>query len=171
MKLITIQHASVLNLLKNNNTYYADFLRILDNKSNLVEPYRLIMSHYNYSSVPIFCNVLNRRAEFYGANTENAVIIELDVPDDLVKIQSYYDWVDVIYFMEFPNELDGMNIDKFAKDVLEGMNVDDDRRAIQATIPYIKPEWLVGSYKLTSKFTDLHYGSGGRNILTENSYK
>lgn len=172
MKLITIQHVNVLKTLKKGNTYYANFERIRGRASNLIEPYKAMMVHYNYSYVPIFCGVVNRYAEFYGATTENAIIIELNVPDNLVKTQSYYDWSDVIYFTEFPNEAgSGFNLKKFTRDVLDGLNTEKDTTAIQAVIPYVKPEWVVDTHKLTNKFLGLHCGSGGRNILTENSYK
>ena len=172
IKIITIQHKSVLDILKNNKTYYASFEHI-DNTENLIEPYKLMMEQYHYTHCPIFGAVLDRYCEFLGANvTNNPVILELCVPEDRVKLTSYYDWSDVIFFLKYPKEFKGKDdILTYATDVIAGYNTYREDIAIQATIPYIKPEWLVNSYTLNKKFLDLHYGSGGSEILKETDYK
>lgn len=169
MKLITVQHENVLATLNCGNTYTADISRVSD---NLIEPYKRMMSKYNYTSAPVFCGVVGRKTEFYGAKLEDTIILEIEVPDDLVNLQVYYDWSDVIFFMEIPEEWNGtISLEQFIRDTLNGVNTNDDKYAIQATIPYIKPEWLLNSYKISDTFQTLHYGSGGANILKETSYQ
>lgn len=170
MKLITIQDINVFKQLKQNNVYYSDLSR-LNNKSNLIKPYKIMMNHYGYLHVPIFCCVIGRYSEFFGAKIEDGIILELDVPKDIVKLQVYYNWSDIIYFTEYPNEWSGSDINKFIIDTLNGYETDSDKHAIQAVIPYIHPEWLKGSYIISPKFLELYYGSGGNNILDEKVIK
>ena len=174
MKLLTIQNVEVYRQLNRKQVYRAsiDNIKLDENGySNLTKPYQMMMEQYGYSNIPIFCSVLGRKCEFYGARTKNALLLELDVPDTEIKLQSYYDWVDVIYFTELPEDWEGNDLEQFIKDTLNGLNTDNQNTAIQATIPEIRPEWLKGYYKLTDKFFSLHYGSGGSSILTESSYK
>lgn len=173
MKLITVQNKSVLDLLRSDKIYIADIRTKAD--SNLMEPYLKMMDHYKYLSCPIFACVIGRRAEFDGAKFQNdPIILELDVPDEIVKLQSYYDWTDVIYFTEWPDEWDEggplITFEQFTKDVFNGFNTNNDV-PIQATLPFIKPEWFVNAYEIPPRFIKLHNRSGGRNVLTEDSYK
>lgn len=172
IKLVTIQHRSVLNTLKQGKTYYADFEHI-DMKDKLITPYKLMMEHYHYTNCPIFCGVVGKYCEYLGANTTNdPVILELLVPQEEVNLTSYYDWSDVIFFLRYPSEYKGKDsVLDFATDIIAGYNTYRKDIAIQATIPYIKPQWLVNNYKLNKKFLDLHHGSGGSEILRESDYK
>lgn len=129
MELVTIQHYKVIECLLSRNTYYADIKKIGDN-SILEKPYQIMMKHYRFLSCPIFCCVAGRRAEFYGAKETKAhYVLELNVPNKIVHLQSYYDWVDVIYFTEYPTEWDGegastVPLERYVQDVLNGFNTE-----------------------------------------------
>lgn len=169
MKLVTVQNVEVVKQLRRGNTYYAELSRI-EGESNLSNAYQVMMGHYGYSHAPVFGCVVGRRAEFYGANLDNSVLLELEIPDDVVRLQSYYDWSDVIYFLEFPYEWNGDDFDKFVANTLNGFGTADMKCTVQAVIPYILPEWLKEVYDLNVKFVDMHYGSGGCHVLQEGSY-
>ena len=164
MKILTIQNKDVLNTLKQNKIYYANRISLSE---NLKEVYTMMMNHYNYVNSPIFGCIIGRYAEFYGANIENGIILELDIPDQYVKKQVYYDWTDLIYFMEFPEEFTScsLELDDFMLDVLNGKNTEDLDKPIQVTFPHIDPKWLINSYEITNDFTSKYYGAGGQNIL------
>ena len=157
----SIQNKNVLETLNAGNTHFAKDTNI----ENLIKPYHMMANHYHWTTSPVFGCVVGRRCEFYGANTNDAVILTLNVPDELVKLQVYYDWVDVIYYTECLNEWEYDNFDEFVADVLNGTKTDDQNISIQATIPYIKPEWLINAEPITSNFVDRYYGSGGSNVL------
>lgn len=171
MKVITIQNKAVLDILNKDGIYKATYDRVSD---NLVKPYKALAKEYKYNYCPIFVGVVGKYCEFYGAKLENSVAIELDIPDDEIKLQDYYNWVDVIYFMEdndyikdeFKKVFDISkvpNIETYTKMVLNDLI--EDHRAVQGTIPYIKHEWISDILYDLTKFEKLHVGSGGRNIL------
>lgn len=131
---------------------------------------------YDWNTFPIFCGVVGEYAEFYGAKIENSIAFQLDVPDDLVRLQYYYDWVDLVYFTEIPGEFhDTYNpeifptLNSFASAVLNKAS-GGNMHAIQATIPYIKAEWITGILEDITKLDKKHNGTGGANILNELQY-
>lgn len=158
MRLITIQHKNVLKTLLSGQVYYAPPTV----SKNLQKPYQKMLEHYKwYVKAPVFACVEGRYCEFYGAKTEKSCILVLDVPDEQIKLQGYYNWVDVIYFTELPGEWDSiMSLEKFTEYTLDGKNIRD-RDAVQATIPYIHPNWLSNYRKKFNKYV----GSGGNYIL------
>ena len=105
----TIQNRKVLDTLLSNKIHFSK----RDKIDNLTEPYKKMSEYYNWGSSPIFCCEVGRYSNFYGANCEDAVLLTLDVPDDLVKRQIYYDWSDVVYYTEFPNEWEYGSFDKY----------------------------------------------------------
>ena len=176
MKLITIQNEAVLDILKNNEIYFAPKTKI----ENLIAPYEYIKQNYNWFMInasPVFACIVGKPAEFDGAAINDSVILELDVPDDLVKQQIYYDWTDLIYFTEWPNDFyceygEDANFDEYVKRVLSGEDISKrPNAAIQATIPYIDSKWLIGVYDLRAEFIKKYFSSAGNNILDESSYK
>lgn len=170
MKLITIQDTNVEKQLAQTGMYVANFDRAPD---NLKGPYRKMSKHYGWNTCPVFCGVVGKYAEFYGAKTENAMAFQLDVPDKNVKIQAYYDWTDFVYFTEIPNEFHDSydtnifpTLDDFGTYMLDG-NPPTGLPAIQATIPYIEAEWIADKRYVIANMLAAHNGTGGANILQE----
>lgn len=161
MHLITVQSKHVLDILLQGKVY-----RSAGAKGNLAQSYKYLEDMYGYSSAPIFCGKIGSLCEFSGIHTENAYILQLNVPNNYCKVQSYYDWCDVIYYMEDPEEWDSeeLSLDTYISNVVEG-NYIDDNTPVQVTIPYILPEWLIDYTPYTVKFDSMHNGSGGSNIL------
>lgn len=157
----TIQNRKVLETLLSNKIHFSK----RDKIDNLTEPYKKMSEYYNWGSNPIFCCEVGRYSNFYGANYEDAVLLTLDVPDDIVKRQIYYDWSDVVYYTEFPNEWEYGTFDKFVAEVLNGVGTDDQHAIIQVTIPFIWPEFLVKYEDITAEFIDKYIGNGGSAIL------
>lgn len=163
MKLITIQNSAILNDLKRTGKYIADFSRVSE---NLVKPYHRMSDYYGWNTCPVFCAPVNECVCFYGCKPDDGVAIQLEVPEGIVRLQYYYDWTDLIYFTEFPNEFADTfnlaivpNIDAFAKQVLDfsyqgGYNI------VQATLPYIESEWIEKiSYQPNNIYTVYNYNS------------
>lgn len=173
MRIITVQTTDVLSKILTDGVYHAH--HDPDKLNNLAKPYQYLMETYNYQHWPIFGCPVGYKCEYYGANTENTAMIELEIPDDEVRVQSYYNWVDVIYYMELPK--DWINeatypLEKFFKDTLSVKNIDEikDVYGIQATFQEIKKEWIIDHKPLSDKFEKMHIGSGGRDILKNLSF-
>ena len=162
MRIITIQSVEVFRLLKRNEIYLAS----LSKNSNL--PYKLMMEQYHYIHSPIFGCVAGRLSNFGGANIKNSVILELEVPDEYVNLQSYVEWNNLIKYMEDLNTwTENYSIFDFATMVLSGIDTIYDNTVIQATIPRIEPKWLVNKHTITKKFLNLHYEVSNR-LIKEN---
>lgn len=132
------------------------------------------MSEYKYNHFPIFACAVGHHCEYYGANDrENAILMKLSVPEDAIKIQYYYDWTDLILFTEFPDD-EGFScpFEEFRHGVLFSTNIHNcvPPKPVQVTLQELRKEWLIDSTPLTEKFTSLHYGSGGSNVLQELDY-
>ena len=168
MKLITIQHKNVLDQLLASNKYIAT--RRVENF--LQSAYNTLKKEYNYKNNPVFACPIGRYSEFMGADIEGTYLIELDVPNEFVKLQNYYEWSDLIYFSESPEDWDSdlLSLKNFIKETLAGNETESEDDVIQVTLPYIDPAWVVSSHKITGKFIDKHIGSGGTNILKELDY-
>lgn len=142
IELITIQHKAVANLLSSGKDYYAQFKNV--KRKNLITPYKVLMKHYGWCGVPIFCAVPDKRSHFIGANTINAMAIILHIPETdeaLIKYQAYYAWSDLIYYMEYPKDLENDGIDmKTVYNNAFRTPVKD--TYWQATIPFIKSVWV-----------------------------
>lgn len=164
MRLITIQHKTVLDSLNTTGVYKANINRV---SPNLSKPYRFMMSEYGYNTCPIFLAIEGRYAEMFGAKTEHdCIALELDIPDNLVKIQDYYDWADVIFYMEYPEEFsdDPNEVYEFAKETLHQTSFKL-KRALQATVSELRKEWLINTLPCPDLLIRKHVGSGGRDIL------
>lgn len=152
----------------NQNTYKADFSRVSD---NLVKPYQTMMEKYGFHYCPIFLCGPGFKAEFYGAKfDENHIAFEFEIPDALVRIQDYYNWTDLIYFTENPEEFHDSydenkfpTLDNFADFVLN--TTPDEDRVHQFTVEKLKYRWLRSICCDLSKLDELHNGSGGANKL------
>ena len=180
MKLVTVQHKKVLETLLNNNIYRNDFKYIikspfdnLDVKEELkekakVEAYQILMRHYCFSSPPIFCCVVDRLADFTHTNiSKNSVLLELDVPDDLIKLHLLSTWDSILYNIYNKSWTDILYNNVFRK-ALDGEKTEREELNIQAVISYIHPDWLTGYYNVPEDFDDIYFS---RKILKEFDYK
>lgn len=164
MRCITIQNKEVYNILKQTGTYRASLKRVFS--LNLKEPYQLMMKEYNWTSAPIFLVPEGYNAEFCGAKFKNGIAIELDIPDELIKVQCYYNWSDLIYFLENPNDFEeNIPMEEWIKEIL---NIDINKitdEAVQVTVEYLKKEWIIDTSEDIFKIKDMHDNSGGACIL------
>ena len=157
MTLITVQDSKVLKTLLDNKTHIADFLYIVDiddDSPSVVTSYQLLMNHYDYKNAPVFCCALNRIADFSAVTIKpSSVLLELDVPDEFIKLQVAGDWCNIMTYVHYkcPFGVLGWTLGALM-DILDGKNTDCEDLAIQATIPYIKPEWLNCAYEIPKHF-------------------
>ena len=154
MKLLTIQSRKVLNTLRKGDTYKADFYYMNHLKPHLVEARQLLMRYLNYESVPIFCAIYDRYITFKNTYvTRSSVILELDVPDEFVTIQSLYDWIDLHVVLCYANVdmPEQVKLYRIAETLDPGYG---STYVAQAVLPYIKPEWLVNAYKCNKEFIE-----------------
>ena len=177
VKIITVQRKAVLDKILTDGIYYADTEKYIAEKApNLLEPYRYLMREYGYKHFPIFGCQIGYYCEFYGAKCdEKSVLIQLSVPVDEVRLQHYYNWTDLCFFIEVPREWeqDEYPLEQFFKDTLHQNNIQhptEDCHVHQVTMERIKKTWITDTFPVTEKFSELHDGSGGGNILHELYY-
>lgn len=168
MRAITIQHRSVLEQLNTNGTYRAE---IRNAYSSRRAAYEFMANEYGYASCPIFLAPVGQKVEFCGVEFDNNhVAIELDIPDDFVRIQKYYDWSDFMYFLDLPDEFDSSmyaNVLEFGHCILLTCDKMDTDEAYQITVEELCKDWIVGYTKYLGKIMRLHNGSCGNNVLHE----
>lgn len=174
-RIITVQQKWILDKILSDGIYYADTEKyIAEKKSNLLKPYKYLMHEYGYEHFPIFGCHIGYYCEFYGANCDkDSVLIQLSVPADKIKIQNYYDWTDLIFYMERPEEWinqDTYPLEQFFQDVLHQNDSECSARVHQITMDRIEKAWITDTFPVTKKFSKLHDGSGGNNILHEMSF-
>ena len=172
MDCLTIQNKKVLEILNSDGIYKAN---IDYAKEPLKEAYKNMMIHYGYESCPIFLAPIGYPGQMYGAKTESVVLLKINVPNNMLKIQKYYTWSDYIYFLELKNAglmdefqntfAKGYTFEQFEKDVFSFSGPLDIHEIYQITIPILKKEWLVDSYPLSKEFEGQYIGQGGVNIL------
>ena len=172
MRCITVQHKNVLEILQSKGVYQADVARV---SSNLKEPYQFMKEYFHWSSIPIFLIPVGYYSEMGGAKFgEDYVAIELEIPDELCKLQKYYDWTDFIYFVEQQSEFDDVfNTNKYPTVYDWGRTIVDiskeealnSKEAIQVTVEELKKEWVITVTKDLTQLEDKYNGTGGQNVL------
>lgn len=183
MKVITVQHKNVLEQLLKNGEYRASEENISD---IMVKPYRFMQKHFGWKSIPIFLSPVGHFVEMGGAKFDRDVVaIELDIPDELCKVQLYYDWSDFIYFTEQPWEFkDAFNVDRYdnvedwTKTIMDRTNhssynisdADKHEDALQVTVEFLKKDWIICTLDELVKLEEDHNDSGGANKLKELIY-
>ena len=164
MRLATIQDKRVLKTLLKNQTHISDFYYIFNDLekdySQIAEIYQTVMKHYGYNNPPIFACVIGKYSNFYGSKSDrDIVLLELNVPNDLVNLQADKHWLDFIYY--FYRKKLFMHEDAFDQSVAEVLNGKDVTlpfETIQATIPFINPDWLQSAYEVDKDFIDKFRG-------------
>jgi hypothetical protein len=157
-----------LEILEKQGAYKADISRVCDIRK---AAYDLMMQTYGYDSCPIFLAPVNQKVEFYGADfSEEHVAMELKIPLNVIRIQKYYEWSDLIYFLEYPEEFFPsayQNISDFGKDVLLGTKEMNERGPYQISTDIIRKDWITDTVTDLEQLKLLHYGSGGNNVLRD----
>ena len=98
MILYTLQDKSVLNKLKNNKVYIADYRNIFD--TDYSKQYRRLAELHNLKNCPIFCATTTSKEIISSSslNKENKVLLKLQVPTSDIHMHDYYDWTDYLYY-------------------------------------------------------------------------
>ena len=154
MKILMVQGKKVLNTLLKNKQYEADFYHTKYLEDYAVTAYQILMKYLDYKTVPIFGCIFDRFSSFHGTHaTKGSVILELDVPDELVTIQYFYGWLDfqssIFYLKPKPETAYHQQISySFDPDLTHNSCM----FTVQAVLPYIKPEWFVCAYKYDHEF-------------------
>lgn len=169
IEVVTIQQQFILDAILSNEVYYADTeVYISQKKPNLLKPYRYLVKEYGYKHFPIFACPIGYCCDVSGAGVDKgAMLIQLSVPEDEIRVQKYYDWSDLIFYMENPNEWEkNYPLPAFFHNVLFAESLQSiGTSACQITMEKIKREWLVDSKPLSQSFIDAHEWSWGNNIL------
>ena len=172
MKLVTIQHKKVLDILMNNKIYTSEldyiFNKVEIDESSVMNAYQFLMQQYGFKKAPIFCNKIGIKSTFNGTKSSSKIILELNVPDNLIKIHSYNLWMHLLYAYcayKVSNEFIDRMHDLFADDFVAKIPI---ATTFQAVIPYIHPDWLVSAYKMPNDFISKFSSS---DILLADKYK
>lgn len=175
MRCITIQNKVVYERLMEEGIYVRPSLP-KELTSDIKKAYLHMKECYQYENMPIFLAPVGYKVEFYGARfDQDSIALELEIPDEFLKIQNYYDWSDFIYFInaksEFKNWSDRYkDVYAYGREILFSienemqMNLKD---AFQCTTEILKKEWILSTATDLSRIKYLHNGSGGRLILSE----
>lgn len=147
MRCITIQDKEVLKILIEKKEYYTDRK---PKHENLIEPYEFAKKIYEFRHMPIFLVPEDGIATFVGATLENSVAITLDIPDELIRRQFYYEWTDLIYFIENPEEFEDVfdtdkypSVEEYGKEILLNP-IGDGYIETQLMVERLSVDWLIG---------------------------
>ena len=166
MKLITFQHKDIIKDLNSKGIYECrlkssfskatpDCYKMLANRLNLTENVYPIFAWYNVLGLPLVVNIdtINRAMEMTGFKIDEYYLFELEVPDEFVDLQYFFNFVDMRCVEEFND-----NVFTTWKDVF---NVDktESRIEIQATLPNIRKEWIMNVYEMTEEDVPINLGS------------
>lgn len=151
MRCWTIQSLEAFDILQTTGSYFID--RLPENNTELKKAYEYAKEKYQFKHTPIFLVPETGPASFYGAAFENSIGILVDVPDELVHIQDYYNWADIIYFLggkehhleEF-NEIFNLEMvptpEAYADDVLFNSELSDEREN-QVMVDHLEKSWII----------------------------
>lgn len=146
MILKTIQNKEVLNILKNGETYFADYNKI--KYSSYKKQWKKLAELCKFSHCPIYCVPENNDYAIGASNIyedEDNVLLELNVPKKECKIMDYYDWSDYLLYSSGGDYDDYFhwaktkalnNIDKY---IILGKYAGTP----QIVIEKIEPKWLI----------------------------
>lgn len=180
MKLVTVQSSAALKTLLSGKVFRSDFNHIIRSKSSTneqltsyehddahrIQSYQILMKHYLYESPPIFCCILDKLANFDDTKrSRSMVLLELDVPDHMINYHLFCRWSYIVFYVS-NNDWTDFKYDIFKK-ALDGDGTNIEGLAVQAVIPYIKPEWLERAYSIKRDLLDYYHGN---DVLRSSSY-
>lgn len=139
MRLTTIQNKHVLDILKNNEIYYADFDKI--SFSNYKKQWKELAKYLGFNECPIFCSPIDDDTAT-TASFIKGVKITLNVPDEECHVMDYYGFSDWLYYssgQEYDDYFD-WGADKALKNIDKYLDKTAD--IVQVIINRIDPKWV-----------------------------
>ena len=144
MRLTTIQNKHVLDTLKSNKVYYANFDKI--SFSDYKKQWKELAKYLGFKECPIFCSLIEDDTASIASGI-NGVKITLNVPDNECHVMDYYGFADWLYYssgQEYDDYFD-WGADKALKNI--DKYLDKDANIVQVVINRIDPKWV--DWKLT----------------------
>lgn len=169
MRCLTVQNKKVLENIIKKGYYYLD--ENLTKNSYLISAYEFLKNKYKYNHYPIFLSPVGFHVEMFGAHfSEDSVVLELEIPENFLQVQEYYDWTDYIYFSNNTSEfIDDKfkTVDEFGYYILSQrfQDLDKENSIFQLTTEILRKEWLLGYAYNLSEISHMHNGSGGLFVL------
>ena len=166
MKLITFQNKNIIKDLNYKGVYECilkssfnkatpNCYKMLASRLNLAEDTYPVFAWYNVIGLPLVVNMgtINRAREMTGFKVDDCYLFELEVPDEFVDLQYFYNFVDMRCSEEFED-----NVVTTWRDVF---NVDRNKNEleIQATLPSIRREWVINVYEMIEEDVDINLAS------------
>lgn len=143
MKLVTIQRKEFYDELVKKGIARAGKERVKKQGKSVKKLYDRLTKYAHkevskeYKKYPIWCTFTKTSVE----NLEEGKIkIYLEVPDELVLLSYYDEWVS---FRDYWS--DNMTEEYWNKEFDNIFNVTDYSKRIQAIIPYVKKEWVINT--------------------------
>lgn len=151
MRVITIQNEEVLKELEEKGRYIVD--KEKSNYKNYKKSYdfisKILYDKYKVDMLPIwgFIKIHNEEPKidlnwsFYQCEfkeKENPILLELEIDEQDGLLTNYYNWTDIMYYIEEGDDL----LIEVIKD-----NLYDLEGTIQVCIPILYPEMIKGVYR------------------------
>ncbi len=163
MRLLTYQSEAVLKILKKNQIYMAK------PSISFKKEYGALIDILNLScKCPIF-TVVKGRKQISSGRVSNSFRLELEVPENQIKLTEFSVWADFMYGLQFTNPLNYKSVSaqesSELKQSVHTKRIEElkkqkplsDYRCPQAILEEIKPEWLVSFKKISEKHnTDIY---------------
>lgn len=154
MRVITIQHKDVLNILEQEGIYWVDQCKssYKNYKPSYDKMMKLMEEKLGVQLLPIWCFSKVQGMEpstdinwenYIGKGCpldENSVLLELEVDETNALIMDYYQWTDYMFFLE-GNDGDGIET------ALENLFKLERADTVQVCIPFIKKNMITGIYQ------------------------
>ena len=156
MYLITIQHENVLKELRSKGQYHCNYLGGFSKQYPVSYGELATML---WVDIPIFAwkqvykdkslhvNQLSRMLEMTPL-PKGSVILELEVPNDIPLLTNFYEWVG-----RLEEESGDIEVAEDRVQIWSGILDVSTCYEIQAVLPYIKEDWIIGSH-LVSDLAD-----------------
>lgn len=170
IKVITLQHKSVLECILKNGIYENTNKSLYKTKNIMYNKYLSLSKilKYKKNSIPIFGLCVGTQGVAYGAGTgSNDILIELNIPKEIVSFQFFDDWD------EYMSDIGNIRLcDTFIK---YGYTKEYSLLDFQTIIPYIKKEWVSDTsdeYYTIKAFIYRHINTAsGSKVMTIQDYR
>lgn len=173
MRCITIQNKEVYKELMEQG-FYVKEKEYKNTYKDIKKAYKFMKDTYGFKYYPIFLDPVGYKVEFGGANFDkDSVAIELDIPNNWLFFQEYYEWSDFIYLIGNEKELNNYktkytDVYDYGRTILNRINTKEDIResdVIQVSTQALMRETVIGMTENLERLEFLHKDSGGTNIL------
>lgn len=99
MKLVTIQHKSILETLNKQGVYHASYSKL--KYKHYVKQYKNLAKYCGFSYCPIFCTPIRNTTAIESSGIyedDEYVKLYLEIPDSRCVELDYYEWSDYLYY-------------------------------------------------------------------------